>query len=118
MAPKRIKIKPGKAQSKMGFGVGILFVIIGFVVVIPTFGLFGVIWTAVAGVIAYTNYKNGFSNEGIATHEIVIEDGVESSDTGEDIEAKLIKLSSLYEQRLITKEEYDEKRKQLLDELV
>ena len=62
--------------------------------------------------------KNGFSNEGIATHEIVIEDGVESSDTGEDIEAKLIKLSSLYEQRLITKEEYDEKRKQLLDELV
>ena len=121
MAPKRIKIKPGKTQSKMGFGVGILFVIIGFVVVIPTFGLFGVIWTAIAGVIAYTNYKNGFSKEGIATHEIIIEDGVErseSSDAGEDIEAKLIKLSSLYEQRLITKEEYDEKRKQLLDELV
>ena len=35
---------------------------------------------------------------------------------GEDIEAKLLKLNSLYEQRLITKEEYDEKRKELLKE--
>ena len=29
MAPKRIKVKPGKTQSKMGFIVGILFVILG-----------------------------------------------------------------------------------------
>ena len=35
---------------------------------------------------------------------------------GENIEEKLIKLNSLYEQRLITKEEYDEKRKELLKE--
>ena len=67
--------------------------------------------------IAFMNYKNGFSDEGVATHEIVIEDGMEipnTYDDGEDIEAKLIKLNSLYEQRLITKEEYDEKRKELL----
>lgn len=67
--------------------------------------------------IAFTNYKNGFSDEGVATHEIVIEDGMEipnAYDSGEDIEKKLIKLNSLYEQRLITKEEYDEKRKELL----
>lgn len=37
-------------------------------------------------------------------------------DDGDDIEEKLIKLNSLYEQRLITKEEYDEKRKELLKE--
>jgi len=119
MAPKKIKVKPGKTQSKMGFVVGILFVIIGLFVAIPTFGLFGIIWTAIAGVIAFTHYKNGFSDEGVASHEIIIEDGVEISnihDDGEDIEAKLIKLNSLYEQRLITKEEYDEKRKELLNE--
>lgn len=55
----------------------------------------------------------------MATHEIIIEDGMElkpSQESGEDIEAKLIKLNSLYDQRLITKEEYDEKRKELLDE--
>lgn len=119
MAPKRIKVKPGKTQSKMGFIVGILFVILGVVVVIPTFGLFGLIWTGVAAMIAFTHYKNGFSDEGVATHEIVIEDGMEIQNTyddGEDIETKLIKLNSLYEQRLITKEEYDEKRKELLKE--
>lgn len=119
MAPKKIKVKPGKTQSKMGFVVGILFVIIGCVVVIPTFGLFGVVWTGIAAMIAFSYYKNGFTKEGFSTHEIIIEDGVEVTNTyddGEDIEAKLIKLNSLYEQRLITKEEYDEKRKELLKE--
>ena len=118
MAPKKIKVKPGKIQSKIGFIVGILFVIIGCVVVIPSGGLFGIIWTAVAGMIAFSHYKNAFSDEGIATHEIIVEDGmniISSHDSEEDIEAKLIKLNSLYDQRLITKEEYDEKRKKFLD---
>ena len=68
---------------------------------------------------AITHYKNGFSDKGVATHEIIIEDGMDVTqgfETGEDIEVKLVKLNSLYEQRLITKEEYDEKRKELLDE--
>lgn len=104
MAPKRIKVKPGKTQSKIGFVVRIIFVLIGCVVVIPTFGVFGLIWTALAGVIAFTHFKNGFSDKGVATHEIIIEDGMEIAqrlDEGEDIEAKLIKLNSLYEQRPI-----------------
>ena len=29
MADRRIKVKPGKTQSKLGFVVGILFVLIG-----------------------------------------------------------------------------------------
>ena len=118
MSQKRIKVQPGKTQSKLGFGVGILFVLIGCFVAIPAFGPFGIIWTLIAGVIAFSNYKNGFSEDGLATHEIIIEDGMEitpSQESGEDIEAKLIKLNSLYDQRLITKEEYDEKRKELLD---
>lgn len=67
--------------------------------------------------IAFTHYKNGFSDKGVATHEIIIEDGMDvtqSLEAGEDIEAKLIKLISLYEQRLITKEEYDESVKNCL----
>ena len=119
MSQKRIKVKPGKFQSKIGFGVGIIFVLLGCAVVIPTFGPFGLVWTALTGVITYTNYKNGFSDDGVATHEIIIEekgDVTKIFEDGEDIEAKLIKLNSLYEQRLITKEEYDEKRKELLKE--
>ena len=119
MADKRIRVKPGKTQSKMGFAVGIIFVLLGCVVVIPTFGAFGIIWTAIAGMITFTHYKNAFSEDGVATHEIIIEEkdgAAKSIDGGEDIEAKLIKLNALYEQRLITKEEYDEKRKELLKE--
>ena len=35
----------------------------------------------------------------------------------EDIETKLMKLKSLFEKKLITKEEYDQKRKEILDEM-
>ncbi len=112
MAVKKIKVKPGKLQSKFGFIVGILFMILGFVVVIPIFGWFGLIWTAIAGFIVVINYKNGFSDEGIASHEVIVEDNILNSD---DIEEKLKKLSSLYEQNLISKEEYNQKRKELID---
>lgn len=122
---RRIRVKPGKAQSKIGLIVGIAFVILGVVVVIPIFGPFGILWTAVAGFIAFSHYKNAYSEEGMPTHEIIIDDNdnsyysgtsTDASYDGEDIEAKLKKLESLYNQGLITGEEYDEKRKQILDE--
>lgn len=129
MSQKRIKVKPGKTQSKFGFIVGIAFCIIGCVVVIPMFGVFGLLWTGVAVMITVMNYKNGFSDEGVTTHEIIIDESEETAEwnrdategsrtaesSGEDIEAKLKKLNSLYEQRLITSSEYEEKRKELLD---
>ena len=118
MAPKNIKVKPGKTESKFGFVIALVFVVIGFAVVIPMFGSFGIVWTLMAGIIALMNFLNGFSDEGIPSHEIVIEDDVElASDTydDDDIEEKLRKLNDLYQQNLITKEEYDEKRKALLD---
>ena len=118
MASKKIKVKPGKTQSRIGFVVGIVFVFLGVIVVIPTFGIFGILWTILAGLVVFGNYKNGFTDKGVVTHEIIIEDGmeIEKVDGVEDIEAKLMKLNSLYEQRLITKEEYDEKRKKILEE--
>ena len=42
--------------------------------------------------IAFTHYKNGFSDEGVATHEIIIEDGMEipeKHNAEEDIEARI-----------------------------
>ena len=74
MTGKRVKVKPGKAQSKMGFIVGLIFVGIGLFIAIPTFGLFGIFWTAIAGFIAYSHYKNGFTDEGFPTHEIIIDE--------------------------------------------
>lgn len=105
---KRIHVRPGKGQSKMGFVVGIIFCLIGLFVAIPTFGLFGIFWTAIAGWITYVNYKNGFTDEQIDSHVIDIED---------DMETRLAKLQSLYDQSLITYEEYEQKKKEILEEL-
>lgn len=131
---KRIHVRPGRGQSKMGFGVGIIFCLIGLFLVIPTFGLFGVFWTAVAGWITYVNYKNGFTNEQIDSHVIEIEDDgrdvtVPKHDgyhtysydmenkSSESAEERLKKLQSLYNKSLITYEEYEQKKKEILDEL-
>ena len=129
---KRIYVRPGKTQSKFGVGVGIIFCLIGVFIVIPTFGLFGVFWTAIAGWITYTNYRNGFTDEQIDSHVIEIEDdGQDMTEHGayhtysydtegtsaEDVEERLKKLQSLYNQSLITLEEYEQKKQEILDEL-
>ncbi|MFR5632338.1 MAG: SHOCT domain-containing protein [Monoglobales bacterium] len=119
MGNKSIKVKPGKTQSALGFIVGILFIILGITVAIPMFGIFGIFWTAIAGFITFSHYKNAFTEKGMATHEIVIEEDSEISaePSRESIEDRLLKLESLYHQGLITQEEYDSKRKEILDKL-
>ena len=131
---KRIHVRPGKGQSKLAFGVGIMFCLIGVFFVIPTFGPFGIFWTAIAGWIAYSCYRNGFTDKPIDSHLIEIEyDGRDVTITNhrgyqpysydreamheEDAEARLKKLQSLYNQSLITYEEYEQKKKEILDEL-
>ena len=71
---KKIHMRPGKGQSKFGFVVGIIFCLIGLVVVVPTFGLFGLLWTGVAGYITYVNYRNGFTDRQIDSHVIEIDE--------------------------------------------
>lgn len=118
MARKRIKVQPSKGQSKITFFVGIVFCLIGVFVVIPSAGLFGVFWTAMAGIITYTHFRNGFTEEGIPTQEIIVDENDYSQyEESNDIENRLRKLESLYQQGLITRDEYDEKRKELIDQL-
>jgi len=143
---KKIHVRPGKTQSKAGFIVGIIFCLIGIVVVIPIFGPFGILWTAAAGWIAYSHYRNGFTDKPIATQVIEVEgDGEDitvtrhsglgthsyaaenvNSEYGaserekvpqESVEERLRKLQRLYDQMLITREEYEAKKKDILEEL-
>lgn len=133
---KKIHVRPGKSQSKLGFVVGIVFCLIGVFVVIPTFGLFGIIWTAVAGLITFSHYRNGFTDKPINSKVIEIEENGEavtvtthkgfqsysydiesSKPKQEDAEERLRKLVNLYTQSLITREEYEQKKKEILDEL-
>lgn len=134
---KKIHVRPSGEQSKVGFAVGIIFCLIGLFLVIPIFGPFGILWTAVAGWITYTHWRNGFTDKKIASKVIEIEDtedgtinvtshqgfgtsytveGMERS-SGSDIESRLKSLQSLYDQRLITREEYEEKKQEILKEL-
>ena len=139
---KKIHVRPSGSQSKIGFVAGIVFCLVGLFVVIPIFGPFGIIWTAFAGLITYTHWRNGFSDKKIDSHVIEIEDtdpdnvtvtshrgfSSYSSDSyssekndgaekAETLEARLKTLQNLYDQRLITTEEYDEKKQELLKEL-
>lgn len=111
--------------------ISVFFVIIGVTVVIPSAGLFGIVWTLVAVcfvVIAITQMvrKNGLAHrvgydvETDLDRSIVgvMEDVVEgeTSSSG-DVQERLTQLRELYEQRLITQEEYDAKRQEILKEL-
>ncbi|MBQ7795520.1 MAG: SHOCT domain-containing protein [Lachnospiraceae bacterium] len=133
---KKIHVRPGKTQSKVGFGAGVIFCLIGIFVVVPIFGPFGLLWTAMAGWITYSHYRNGFTDKPMDTKVIEIEDDgkhatvmsdfagelrsydVERDESGkEDVEERLKKLQNLYHQALITEEEYEQKKKEILDEL-
>jgi len=106
----RMGIKPGKAASIVGMVIGSLFVLLGIVVIIPTFGVFGIVWTAVAGVIALFYAYNFFSNRGMSAYEI----DVESSDGVEDLDTSLRKLAKLKDDGLLSDQEYEQKRAEVL----
>lgn len=132
---KKIHVRPSKGQSKAAFAAGIIFCLIGLFIVIPTFGLFGIFWTAIAVWITYVNYRNGFTDKPIANRVIEIEDDghdvtvtrhsgyhtysydTKTETTDGDIEERLRKLQNLYDQSLISYEEYNQKKKEILKEL-
>ena len=112
--------------------VSIAFVIIGVTVVIPGAGMFGVVWTLVAasfvGIAVFNMVrKNGMAHrvaydvEQDMAESIVgmMEDALPSYEAGEkgSIEERLTELRNLYDLRLITDEEYETKRQEILNEL-
>lgn len=110
--------------------VSIFFVILGVTVVIPAAGLFGIVWTLVAVcfvVIAITQMvrKNGLAHrvgydvETDLDRSIVgaMEEIVQEDSSSDSAQERLTQLRELYDQRLITKEEYDAKRQEILKEL-
>ena len=116
---KRVRVKPSKGQSLAGFFMGLIFCCIGIFFVIPSAGPFGFIWTLFAVIITVMNGVNAFSDKGIASHEITIDDdcnqnNVEYRKTPEE---RMKELQSLYEKGMITKEEYEKKRSQILEDI-
>jgi hypothetical protein len=106
----RIGVKPGKAASVAGMVVGSLFIFLGIAVVVPTFGAFGLLWTAVAGVITLFYAYNFFSSRGVSAYEV----NVESLEGVDDLDAGLRKLTKLKDDGLLSDQEYELKRAEVM----
>lgn len=129
MRRRRVTYRPSKAQGAFGVAVGVVFVIIGLVMVIPSFGPFGILWTLIAVGITVMNAYQAFG-KGYAGPEITIEEdeeprrGTSSSpapkthdhipSTALDVKGRLEQLKDLKEAGLLTQEEYDKKRQEIL----
>ena len=124
MRRRRVRVQPSKPAMILSLVVGIIFVLVGITVAIPTFGLFGIFWTMVAICITIGNVAPMFGKEG-HTRQIIIEDEVEIDDElrssvpsrPSDAEQRLQELQNLYNKGLITRDEYDAKRAEILEEL-
>ena len=116
---KRVTYRPSKSQAVFGGVVGVIFVLIGLFVAIPTFGAFGILWTLIAVGITAMNFYQAFG-KGYVGPEIHIEEegGAEHAQFAPGgAQARLTELRQLYDQRLITQEEYEQKRREILEEL-
>lgn len=113
---KHVRYRPSKVSAGMGLVVGSVFVIIGLTMVIPQFGLIGLLWTGIAAVMTVVDglYLFGKRDNTSLFGGYVITDEEPEEESSEE---RLKKLQSLYDQRLITAEEYEEKRKEILKEL-
>ena len=128
MTRKRVTYRPSKTGSVLGGVVGVIFVLIGLFVVIPTFSMgggfgaiFGVFWTIIAAVIAGMNFYQAFGKGYIGPEIHIEEEGgsehAQDAPAPGDAQARLTELRTLYDQRLITQEEYEQKRREILEEL-
>ena len=116
MRKKRVTYRPGKASGIFGIVWGSIFIIIGLVVAIPTFGAFGILWTLMAiGITGYNAYCA--FGKGYAGPEIRIEEDTGGPAERGDTETRLRELRNLYDRSLITEEEYEQKRRDILKEL-
>lgn len=116
MARKRVTYCPGKTNGVFGCIVGGIFVLIGITVAIPSFGAFGILWTLGAAGITVYNAYSAFG-KGYMGPEINIEDDTSSGGTVGGTETRLRELQGLYDRGLITQEEYEMKRQEILREL-
>ena len=123
MRRRRVTYRPSKTQGAMGAVFGGIFILIGLFVVIPTFGPFGILWTLAAVAITVMNGYQAFG-KGYVGPEINIEEDTPQVEPPSpappaDLNAKerLEQLQALLDGGLITREEYDKKREEILSRL-
>lgn len=115
---RRMRYRPSRANCIFGGIVGIIFTCIGLFVAIPAAGAFGVLWTLIA--LAMTIYQFAMAAGKVSAGSWSIEEETDSRDGvpgGKSAQDRLTELKSLYDRGLISREEYEAKRKEILEEL-
>ncbi len=116
---RRVTYRPSRALAGFTTVVGVIFVLIGIFAVIPQAGAFGVLWTLIAvGITAYNGYM-AFGKKYIGPEINIEDEGAPNPgrQDASDPEARLTQLAALHEKGLITDEEYEQKRQEILDEI-
>ena len=127
---RRYRIRPSREMRPMSIGMSIVYIIvslafvaIGVTMVIPGAGLFGLLWTGMSLCFAifgiYSLVRLLKSKDGGIYGMDILEDVPGDAPGGRpsDTRQRLEELQTLYDQRLITREEYEEKRREILREL-
>ena len=118
MRRKRVTYRPNKAQATFGGVVGVIFVVIGAAVVIPTFGPFGIFWTLIALGMTIFNFYQAFGKKYVGPEiSIEDEDAPPEAPAGTDAASRLRQLQSLHDQGFVTDEEFEAKRQEILRDL-
>lgn len=111
----RGNVRPGKAASVIGVLGGVLFLILGVVIVIPTFGPFGVIWTLFALITAGFYGYNLVSASGSSLYQVDVSPSALEVDAT-DPASRLRMVDRMLDEGLITTEEHHAKRAAILSE--
>jgi len=117
MRRRRMRYQPSKGQCIFTGIVGIFFCLVGFTVVLPGAGIFGLVWTAIAVFITVNSFRMAAGKTNMMGSYVIEEEGSSDEKSGQSAEARLQELQSLYDRRLITTEEYEAKRQEILKEL-
>ena len=128
---KRVTYRPSKPSAALSGVMGVIFVILGLTVVIPDFGLFGLLWTGIAVAIAIGNLYRAFGKKYMGPEIRIEEDdstavpqdaespspAAPKAAIGLDAKGRLEQLDRLKEAGLLTQEEYSTKRSEIIDQL-
>jgi len=109
---------------------GFVFVVIALTQLIPNLGLIGLPFLAAGAFFCVNGIRLAVSKNGMAHRVgydvetdiqretiVGIMDEVDDAESGGDVEGRMKQLRSLYDQRLITPEEYEQKRQEILNDL-
>ena len=118
---RNIQVKPSKASATAQFIGGIVAVMIGVLFVLPMTSehdgpvWFAVVWIVMALIGTIAGAVNAFSDKGIPTEEIVMDDDSPSL-SPRSTESRLLELEDMRKKGLVSDAEFQQTRERILKE--